>query len=69
MWKWIGLAGVIGVAAVGAGVLISRRTREYENLDDAELSERLHQRLAEARSRSSREHSGERNSSSAELRS
>lgn len=53
MWKWIGLAGLIGVAAVGAGVLISRRTREYENLDDAELSERLHQRLEQARARSS----------------
>ena len=53
VWKWIGLAGVIGVAAVGAGVLISRRDREYENLDDAELSERLHQRLEQARVRSS----------------
>jgi hypothetical protein len=53
MWKWIGLAGLIGVAAVGAGVLISRRTREYEDLDDAELSERLHQRLEQARARSS----------------
>jgi ElaB/YqjD/DUF883 family membrane-anchored ribosome-binding protein len=51
-WKWIGLAGVIGAAAVGAGVLISRRNREYVDYEDEQLRDRLHERLAQARERS-----------------
>ena len=44
-WKWIGLAGLAGVAATGAVVAHRRRThREYE---PDELRERLHRRLAE----------------------
>ncbi|MDX2382067.1 MAG: hypothetical protein QNM02_20205 [Acidimicrobiia bacterium] len=53
VWKWVGLAGVIGAAAVGAGVLVSRRNREYVDYEDEQLRDRLHQRLDEARSRSS----------------
>lgn len=51
-WKWIGLAGVIGVAAVGAGVLVARSRREYVDYEDEQLRDRLHQRLALARERS-----------------
>ena len=44
-WKYIGLAGIAGVAATGAVVARRRRaTREY---DPDELRERLHERLAE----------------------
>jgi hypothetical protein len=50
LWKWIGLAGVIGAAAVGAGVLVSRKRREYVDYEDEQLRDRLHQRLAAARS-------------------
>ena len=50
-WKWIGLAGVVGVAAVGiaAGtVAAQRRRREFREVDPVELRSRLHDRLAEA---------------------
>jgi hypothetical protein len=44
-WKWVGLAGVAGVAATGAVLVRQRRgQREYE---PDELRERLHRRLAD----------------------
>jgi len=51
-WKWIGLAGVIGAAAVGAGVLVARRRRTYVDYDTEELTARLQQRLEVAQARS-----------------
>jgi hypothetical protein len=54
-WKWVGLAGVIGAAAVGAGVLVTRRQRAYVDYDTDELTARLQQRLSVARERSGTE--------------
>jgi hypothetical protein len=45
-WKWIGLAGLAGVAATGA-VVAHRRRRAHREYDPAELRERLLRRLAE----------------------
>jgi hypothetical protein len=45
-WKWIGLAGLAGVAATGA--VVTRRRRAQHEYTPAELRARLHQRLAEA---------------------
>ncbi len=56
VWKWIGLAGVVGVAAVGiaAGTAnVKRKRREYIEAHPDELRERLHARLEEARARAS----------------
>jgi hypothetical protein len=53
MWKWIGLAGLVGVVAVGATVgakQVQRSRREYADADPAELRDRLHARFAEATS-------------------
>ena len=44
-WKWIGLAGLAGVAATGA--VVARRRRAQRDYDPDELRERLHRRLAE----------------------
>ncbi len=45
-WKWLGLAGVAGVAATGAVVVRNRRAqREY---DPDDLRAKLHDRLAKA---------------------
>ncbi len=52
VWKWIGLAGLVGAAAIGAGVLVRRQRREYVDYEDEQLRDRLHQRLAQARDRS-----------------
>lgn len=49
-WKILGLAGIVGVAAVGiaAGTRsANRQRREYREADVDELRERLHQRLRE----------------------
>jgi hypothetical protein len=46
VWKWLGLAAVVGVAA--AGVAAQRKRRTYRSYDTDELRARLHQRLAEA---------------------
>jgi hypothetical protein len=51
-WKWVGLAGVIGAAAVGAGVLVTRRNRSFVDYDTDEITERLQRRLELARERS-----------------
>ncbi|MGE5697059.1 MAG: hypothetical protein ACM4D3_18060 [Candidatus Sericytochromatia bacterium] len=45
MWKWIGLAGLVGVAAGGALVARDQRRRNAYSAD--EIRARLHQRLAE----------------------
>ena len=45
-WKWLGLAGVVGVVATGAAV--ARRERERRSYSPDEIRERLHQRYAEA---------------------
>lgn len=49
-WKILGLAGVVGVAAVGiaAGTRSAQRQRrEYREADVGELRDRLHERLHE----------------------
>lgn len=46
VWKWLGLAGVAGVAATG--VVIARDQRRRSHLGPDEVRERLHQRLADA---------------------
>ena len=56
IWKWVGLAGVVGVAAVGitAGtVAVTRPPREFVDADHEELHRRLRVRLAEAQQRRS----------------
>jgi hypothetical protein len=50
-WKWVGLAGLVGAAAIGVGVVISRRERPTVDYDLDELQERLHRRLDVARER------------------
>jgi LPXTG-motif cell wall-anchored protein len=47
-WKWIGLAGLAGVAATG--VVVTRRRRAQQQYSPEELRSKLHQRLAEAES-------------------
>ncbi|QEM47810.1 hypothetical protein [Mycolicibacterium grossiae] len=46
IWKWVGLAGVAGVAA--AGVLVARDERQRRAYTPDDVRARLHQRLAEA---------------------
>ena len=48
-WKWIGLAGLAGVAATG--VVVARRRRSHREYDPDELRAKLHSRLAEARTK------------------
>lgn len=45
-WKWLGLAGVVGVAVTGAAVARAERERRAYTPD--EVRARLHRRLAEA---------------------
>jgi hypothetical protein len=45
-WKWLGLAGVAGVAATG--VLVARAERRRRAYTPDQVRTRLHQRLAEA---------------------
>jgi hypothetical protein len=45
-WKYIGLAGVAGVAATG--VVVARKRRAQSQYEPDELRERLHQRLADS---------------------
>ena len=54
VWKWVGLAGIVGAAAVGiaAGTAtVRRRRREFIDANPDELRERLHERLREAEQR------------------
>ncbi len=46
VWKWLGMAGVVGVAAGGAFVARDQRRREAYTPDD--IRARLQDRLAEA---------------------
>ena len=46
LWKWLGLAGVAGVAATG--VVIARDQRQRAALSPDEVRERLHERLGES---------------------
>lgn len=46
IWKWAGLAGLVGVAAGGA--LVARDQRKRNAYTSDEVRERLHQRLAES---------------------
>jgi hypothetical protein len=48
VWKWLGLAGLAGVAATG--VVIARDQRQRAALTPDEVRERLHERLAESAS-------------------
>ncbi|WP_040508974.1 hypothetical protein [Gordonia soli] len=45
-WKWLGLAGAVGVAAGGAVVARDQRQRNSYDADDVRT--RLHERLAAA---------------------
>lgn len=45
-WKWLGLAGVMGVAVTG--VLAARKERVRREYTPDQVRERLHQRHAEA---------------------
>lgn len=47
-WKYLGLAGVAGVAATGV-VVARRRRAAREDITPDELRRRLHERLADAR--------------------
>ena len=54
IWKWVGLAGIVGVTAVGiaAGTAtVRRKRREFVDANPDELRTRLHERLAEAQQR------------------
>ncbi len=44
-WKWLGLAGVVGVAATGAAITRAERQRRSYTAD--EVRDRLHARLEE----------------------
>jgi len=46
VWKWIGLAGVVGVAA--GGVLVARDQRRRTAYTPDDIRARLHQRLVDA---------------------
>jgi hypothetical protein len=45
LWKWLGLAGVAGVAATGA--VIARDQRERTQMTPDDVRARLHERLEE----------------------
>ena len=45
-WKWIGLAGLAGVAATG--VVVTRRRRAHHDYTPDQLRARLHERLDQA---------------------
>jgi hypothetical protein len=51
LWKWIGIAGLVGVGAVAAGYAVQRRRRRtWREYDPDELRDRLRARLAAAES-------------------
>ncbi len=54
MWKWVGLAGIVGVAAVGitAGAsTVQRRRREFVDATPDEVHLRLQERFQAAQDR------------------
>jgi hypothetical protein len=46
VWKWLGLAGVVGVAA--GGVLVVRDQRRRNSYTPDDIRAHLHERLAQA---------------------
>ena len=48
LWKWLGLAGLAGVAATG--VVIARDQRQRAQLTPDDVRARLHERLEKTRS-------------------
>lgn len=44
-WKLLGLAGLVGVVAVGATTVNRHRARAWTDYEPADLRERLHERL------------------------
>lgn len=56
LWKWLGLAGVAGVAATGAVVARDQRRRAQVTPD--EVRARLHERLAQSTAESERPGTG-----------
>ena len=44
-WKYVGLAGVAGVAATG--VVVARQRRSHRDYEPDELRDKLRERLAE----------------------
>lgn len=50
-WKWLGLAGLVGVAATGA--VVARHERERRSYTPDQIRERLHARHAEGEARAS----------------
>lgn len=53
LWKWLGLAGIAGVAATGA--IIARDQRRRAHLSPEQVRARLHERYERSRSRSAGE--------------
>ena len=53
IWKWLGLAGAVGVAA--GGVLVARDQQRRESYTPDEIRSKLHERLAGAKGDSSPE--------------
>jgi hypothetical protein len=54
MWKILGLAGIVGAAAVGVAAgsrAVQRRRRVFREADPDELRTRLHERLGDADAR------------------
>lgn len=49
IWKLLGLAALVGIAAGGTAVVVRRR--RWRHYDADELRQRLHDRLAEADAR------------------
>ena len=45
LWKWLGLAGLAGVAA--SGVVIARDQRQRTQMTPDDVRARLHERLAD----------------------
>lgn len=50
LWKWLGLAGIAGVAATG--VVIARDQRQRAALTPDEVRDRLHKRLDDSKAES-----------------
>lgn len=57
LWKWLGLAGIAGVAATGA--IIARDQRRRAQLSPEQVRARLHERYAQVQSRSGSGPAGE----------
>ena len=57
LWKWLGLAGIAGVAATGA--IIARDQRRRAQLSPEQVRARLHERYAQVQSRSGSGSAGE----------